>query len=155
MQVTLAKALKVKNQVVGKLNRLQSYIQQHNRVLEVNKDKYDVLSKLGQHDELQASLVRLKQAIANANAPIQGVIVELAETKGLLSFFDDVSTDDAVTVRHGYNGERVEEKNYVHITEGYRATKMAELEKRIVELQDQLDTFNAVTKIEVDDRLVA
>lgn len=155
MQVTLAKALKVKNQVVGKLNRLQGYIQQHNRVLEVNKDKYDVLSKLSQHNELQESLVRLKQAIANANAPIQGVIVELAETKGLLSFFDAISTDDAVTIRYGYNGERSEEKNYVHITEGYRATKMAELEKRIVELQDQLDTFNAVTKIDVDDSLVA
>lgn len=156
MLVTLAKALKVKNQAAGRLAQLQLFVIQRNRVLEVNKDVYNVREKFEEANKVRDGLVRLKQAIARANGPIQADIVELAETKALLTHYSSINTDVSVSMRENYNsGEVYEERYVVTITEQEKESLVRKCEKRIIELQDKLDEFNATTKVDIDEALLA
>jgi hypothetical protein len=150
MKITLAKALKVKNQVAGKINRLSGEVQRYNVVLPENKDKQDVGGKFAKLCILTNKLIDLKASISAANAPIQRDIYALAEKKGFLSFLQNLNCD--ADVRRGYNNELIE--NYAHIGREEVDKLITVFERDIIELQDKLDNFNALTKIEVDDELL-
>src|SRR5438552_8276870 len=139
-EITLAKALKVKNRLAGRLAKVQADIQAYNSVPEGQADQVNVPALMQTRAELVGALVSLKTAINDANREVQRDIYDLAEKKGMVEFLNGINT------RHGPQPAvypSTTEVNYV------AALKKADvdglvlrLEKEIDQLQDRLDQFN-------------
>ena len=70
-EITLAKALKVKNRLTGRLARVQADIQAYNSVPEGQADQVNVPALMQAREELVGALVGLKTAINDANREAQ------------------------------------------------------------------------------------
>src|SRR5262249_18393461 len=70
-QITLAKALKLKNRLAGRLAKVQADIQAYNSVPEGQADQVNVPALLRTREELVGALVALKTAINDANREVQ------------------------------------------------------------------------------------
>lgn len=150
-QVLLAKALKVKNRQVQKVRELQQRINATNSYLEGSEPDFDANALYSELEREVERLWQLKAAINAANSPIQPVIYELAERKGLVTFLKSLNTQRGLQML-AYMATQPQE--YVsQITARAAADKVAILEKEIDRLQDRLDEHNATTlvQIEVED----
>ena len=94
-QITLAKALKIKNRLAGRLAKVQADIQAFNSVPEGQADQVNVPALMQTRAELVEALVNLKTAINEANRGVQRDIYGLAEKKATAQFLAGVNT------RHG------------------------------------------------------
>ena len=94
-EITLAKALKVKNRLTGRLAKVQADIQAYNSVPQGQADQVNVPALMKACDELVGALVALKAAINEANREAQRDIYLLAEKKATAQFLAGVNT------RHG------------------------------------------------------
>jgi hypothetical protein len=90
--------------------------------------------------------VRIKKAIAAANAPIAGRLAEMDEIKSMISYLRGVNTAVGYKPRSYSN-----EKDLYEVVLGAAELNSEEesLQKCCEELQDEIDAFNAVTEIEV------
>lgn len=149
MKVTLAKALKVKNQLTGRIAREQAQVRGYNRVIVENKDRHDVKGKYDNLLKYSADLIELKSAITRANQPIQEYILELAEQKSLLSILQSIPTDEGLEVT--YEGNKID--YFAHLKREFVESEQERVKARIVQLQDLLDKHNAQTEIEIKDYL--
>jgi hypothetical protein len=151
-EITLAKALKIKNRLTGRLAKIQGDIQTYNSVPEGQVDQVNVPALMKSREELVGALVSLKAAINDANREAQRDIYDLAEKKATAQFLAGVNT------RHGPQPpvySSTIEVNYV------AAMKKADIDALVVRLeneidqfQDKLDQFNHDRKIEVDGRIL-
>lgn len=151
-EITLAKALKVKNRLAGRLAKVQADIQTFNSVLEGQADQVDVTALVQTRDELVEALVTLKTAISEANREIQRAIYDLAEKKSSVQFVNGVST------RHGaqpavYPGQP-DHKYVATLKKADVDAQVQRLEKEIDTLQDQIDSFNHSHTVAVDGRIL-
>ena len=150
-KVSLAKALKLKNRVAGKISKLNQTIQAYNSTQQT-AEQIDVRAAYGERAELVRQLTDLTFAIASANTTIQRDIFELAELKAEVALLASLNTKHG-TVVEGYQTAQV---TYVAQFRKSDVDRMNEaLETRIDALQDKLDTFNAQTMISVDEATVA
>jgi hypothetical protein len=151
-EITLAKALKIKNRLTGRLAKVQADIQAYNSVPEGQADQVNVPALLKTREELVGALVSLKTAINEANREAQRDICDLAEKKATAQFLAGVNT------RHGPQPAvypNTTEVSYVAALKKADVDALvAGLEKEIDQLQDRLDQFNHVHKIEVDGRIL-
>ena len=151
-EITLAKALKVKNRLTGRLAKVQADIQAYNSVPEGQADQVNVLALMKTREELVGALVSLKTAINEANREAQRDIYDLAEKKAMAQFLAGVNT------RHGPQPAvypNTTEVSYVAALKKADVDGMvARLEKEIDQLQDNLDQFNHDRRIEVDGRIL-
>ena len=151
-EITLAKALKVKNRLTGRLATVQADIQTYNSVPEGQADQVNVPALMKAREELVGALVSLKTAINDANREAQRDIYDLAERKATAQFLGGVNT------RHGPQPPvypATIEVNYVAALKKADVDALvAGLEKEIDQLQDRLDQFNHDHKIEVDGRVL-
>src|SRR5215472_14762103 len=151
-QITLAKALKLKNRLTGRLAKVQADIQAYNSVPEGQADQVNVPALMKTREELVAALVGLKTAINEANREAQRDIYDLAEKKAMAQFLAGVNT------RHGPQPPvypATIEVNYVAaLKKADVYAKVVRLETEIDQLQDKLDQFNHVHKIEVGGRIL-
>lgn len=149
-EITLGKALKVKNRLAGRLAKAQADIQAFNSVPEGQADQVNVPALLKTREELVGALVGLKTAINDANREAQRDIYDLAEKKATAQFLAGVNT------RHGPQPAvypNTTEVSYVAALKKADVDALtARLEKEIDQLQDKLDQFNQAHKIEVDGR---
>jgi hypothetical protein len=151
-EITLVKALKVKNRLTGRLAKVQADIQAYNSVPAGQAGQVDIPALMQTRAGLVDALVALKTAINEANREAQRDIYDLAEKKATLQFLAGVNT------RHGpqpavYPGSA--EVNYVAVLKKADVDALvARLEKEIDQLQDKLDQFNHVHTIEVDGRIL-
>ena len=150
--ITLGKALKMKNRLTGRLAKVQADIQAYNSVPEGQADQVNVLTLMKTREELVGALVSLKTAINDANREAQRDIYDLAEKKATAQFLGGVNT------RHGPQPAvypNTTEVSYVAALKKADVDGLvAGLEKEIDQLQDRLDQFNHVHKIEVDGRIL-
>ena len=150
--ITLAKALKVKNRLAGRLAKVQADIQAFNSVPAGQADQVNVPAFMQTREELVGALVSLKTAINDANREAQRDIYELAEKKATAQFLAGVNT------RHGPQPAvypNTTEVSYVAALKKADVDALVlRLEKEIDQLQDRLDQFNHVHKIEVDGRIL-
>jgi len=151
-EITLAKALKIKNRLTGRLAKVQADIQAFNSVPEGQAGQVNVPALMKTREELVGALVSLKTAINVANQDIQRDIYDLAEKKATAQFLAGVNT------RHGPQPAvypNTTEVSYVAALKKADVDALvAGLEKDIDQLQDRLDQFNHVHKIEVDGRIL-
>ena len=149
-QITLAKALKVKNRLAGRLAKVQADIQAFNSVPAGQADQVNVPALMQTREELVGALVGLKAAINEANREAQRDIYDLAEKKAAAQFLAGVNT------RHGPQPAvypNTTEVSYVAALKKADVDGLvARLEKEIDRLQDKLDQFNHARKVEVDGR---
>ena len=149
-EITLAKALKVKNRLAGRLAKAQADIQAFNSVPEGQADQVNVPALMQAREELVGALVGLKAAINDANREVQRDIYDLAEKKATGQFLAGVNT------RHGPQPAvypNTTEVTYVAALKKADVDALvAGLEKEIDRLQDKLDQFNHDRKVEVDGR---
>jgi hypothetical protein len=150
--ITLAKALKVKNRLTGRLAKVQADIQAYNSVPEGQADQVNVTALMTTREELVGALVRLKTAINDANREAQGDIYDLAEKKAQAQFLAGVN------IRHGPQPpvypSTVEVTYVAALKKADVDALVLRLENEIDQLQDRLDQFNHDRRIEVDGRLL-
>jgi hypothetical protein len=147
--ITLAKALKLKNRLAGRLTHVQTLAQQNNTVLAEQQGQIDVLALVKERDEIMDQLVALKAAIMRANSPIQEAILRKGELSSRIEWIKTINTTDG-KLRHGYQNTELEyvaalKKKDVEL-------QMRAMEKEIDALQDKIDEYNATKKIEIDQR---
>lgn len=151
-EITLAKALKVKNRLTGRLAKVQADIQAYNSVPEGQADQVNVPALMKTREELVGALVALKTAINDANREAQRDIYDLAEKKATAQFLAGVNT------RHGPQPPvypaTVEVVYVAALKKADVDAQVVRLENEIDQLQDRLDQFNHVHKIEVDGRIL-
>ena len=149
-EITLAKALKVKNRLTGRLAKVQADIQAYNSVPEGQAGQVNVPALLKIRGEPVGALVALKAAINDANREAQRDIYLLAEKKATAQFLAGVNT------RHGPQPpvypSTVEVTYVAALKKADVDGLVAGLEKEIDQLQDRLDQFNHAHKVEVDGR---
>ena len=155
--ISLAQALKQKNRLAGEVARLRLIIQRENSRKESKPARADVRKTFDESVAQSRQLAALKGAIAAANAGVvagePGIYRKLnlqAELRGLIVFLKGLDTKE---------GEEVERVGFLSRDEASRAIYVAEIKRdevdrhvaayqaEIEQLQDEIDEFNASTRI--------
>lgn len=148
-RVTIARALKEKNRVAGRLAKARELVGREN-----SKDKnvprgIDVSETYTLAKTLRDRLVSIKTAIAEANGPIVSKIIELDEVKSEISYLNGLDVKEGRFVETNY-GSRIETELEAVIRQPQVLDEVTALQARADRLQDELDEFNATTKIEIE-----
>ena len=146
MKMTLARALKERSRLAGKMKRDFEIINRENSVIVGSKRSFDLRAVYAECRELHDRLVALKRAIAAANAPIAGKLAEMDEVKSMIACLRGVNTNEGFRTVN-YNSEKVCMEVVLGAAE--LAAEAERLQKRGEELQDEIDVFNATTEVEV------
>lgn len=148
-EISLAKCLKVKNRLAGRLQTVQSDIQTYNSVLEEQQGQVDIKALLETRAEIVTALIDLKTQLAKANLQIQADLIKQGELKSTIDFLKGISTRHGVD-RHGYQNTEV---RYVATLQKQDVDKLQRaLEREIDEIQDRLDFYNHKTGLEISQR---
>lgn len=150
-QISLAKALKLKNRLAGRLNKTQTDIQTYNSVLAEQANQVDVPALCKLRDEIAEQLVVLKTKIVFGNAEIQSDLIRQGELMSKLTWLATLETRDGK--RHGYQNTEVTWVASVKKTDVDKETK--KLEAEIDAIQDKLDSYNHTQKIEVSEKALS
>jgi hypothetical protein len=150
--VNLAKALKMKNVLVGEINRAKEIFSRENSRSELNTSKVDRAAVYADIQAKTQALVSLKAGIAKANVNLYSTLSEMAEAKSSIAYLKSLNTQDGVTRSDPRFGSSavVETKFEAFFTQEKVDVEVAKLQKRVEELQDVADTFNAITTIAVE-----
>ncbi len=149
VKISLAKLMKVKNRLAGRISTVQSEIVSFNSIVE-GTESPDVKALLATHDKMVEQMIKLKVALDDANKGAQRErIYQLAEKKSKLAWFKALNT------RHGpQQGYRETVINYTAtIRKNEVDAVVRQLEREIDETQDALDSYNASRKVTVDAEL--
>jgi hypothetical protein len=149
--VNLAKALKLKNALVGEINRAKEILTRENSRSELSTSKIDRAAVYAEIGTKTAQLIALKTALAKANVGIYAAITEIAEAKGQIAYLKTLNTTDGVQRTEGRFGtQTVDTKFEAFFTQEKVDAEVAKIQKRIEELQDVVDAYNATTTIQVE-----
>lgn len=157
--ISLAQALKQKNRLAGEVARLRKIVERENSRRESIPARADVRKAFEESVERSRELAALKGSIAAANAGVLegdlGICEKLnlqAELRGLIVFHKQLNAKE---------GEEVERVGFLSRDEATRAVYVAEIkrdeidrnvvayQREIERLQDEIDEFNATTRIVV------
>jgi hypothetical protein len=152
MNINIAKALKEKNRITGRITKLQKQVVDNNRYKEGVDRDYNSNDLLKSLQEEWAHLIDLKTRIAKANVGIADKLIMLTEAKAELAFWNGFRSGQPIEETTG--SEYVDGK-YVTVTINHIHTipskevdaNVLRVQKQIEDLQDEIDTFNAITKI--------
>lgn len=150
VKVSLAKALKVKARLTGRLVKVNSDIYQNNSKLD-GQDRLNVQALIEARKELIDAMIELKLAIYRGNLPLQERLFVLAEKKSEIAFYTGLNTKDG-TEMHGYQNTPVKFTATVKKVEADFIVKG--LESEIDALQEEVDQFNYSTKIEISQKVL-
>src|SRR5690348_3786552 len=128
-EIMLAKALKIKNRLTGRLAKVQADIQAYNSVPEGQVDQVNVPALMKTREELVGALVSLKTAINDANREVQRDIYDLAEKKTTAQFLAGVNT------RHGLQPPVYPSTTEVHYV---AALKKGDVDALVVRLENEI-----------------
>lgn len=142
----LYKALKLRKNLVGEITKLKQQIKEKNSYLEGSKngEKFNVDEAYELLLKKIEELTGLKFVINEANREIQAKIYLLGEYKALIAFWNEVSVVEGSQAM-GYSDKI---QNYiVQIDEAGRNKIVADFQKRVDAIQEELDEYNFVTEI--------
>lgn len=98
--LSLAKALKLKNRLAGRLSKTTETIKIYNSNLK-DAETLDVLALDKVRAELVEALVNLKSEIFKANAGIYNKIIQLGEKKSEIEFLNSLNTRSGAQPNYG------------------------------------------------------
>ena len=156
MKITIAKALNLKNKLVGEKDRLFRLASANNSRLETAKTNYDVASLFVEFEKTVVKLTAVKAAISTANAMVYDKIYRIAELKSMAANIKTINTDESDCEDQVYNRttqemEKKITKRIVVIKNIDIDKKISEIEAEIEKFQDELSAFNHLTQIEIPE----
>jgi len=143
----LYKALKLRKSLIGEINKLKEQIKDKNSYL-IGSKNGEKFSVDGGYIDLLAkidTLTNLKFVINEGNRNIQAMIYALGEYKALLAFWKEVSVAEGVQTINAYSDKFAEYD--VQFDEAKRDAIVAEMQKKVDALQEEVDTYNYTTDI--------
>jgi hypothetical protein len=151
----LAKALKVKNRLVGELNQLKVELQRENSRRNDNPSKVDCKSLYAEIEAKRDSLIALKAAICSANAGspnkdagIYQKIDKMSELKSFINFLAGLPKREGEELTLiGANREKLTYQWTAFINQERADALTKELQLEVNKLQDDVDEYNAVTEV--------
>lgn len=152
MNISIARALKEKNRISGRIASLQKQVYLHNRYTSEDRD-FDSLDLLKELQTEWAHLIDLKSKIAKANVGISDKLIQLTEAKAELKFWCDFHNVGQATENYDSNeyvdGKMVTKKRlqYSSITSKEVSNHRLRVQKLIEDIQDEIDDYNSKTKI--------
>lgn len=147
--VTIARALKEKNRVAGRLAKARELVGAENSQNKSVPRGVDVAAMYDLAKMLRNRLIAIKSAIAEANKPIVSKIIELDEIKSEIAFLNGLDVKEGKFVTTNY-GTRIESEIDAIISKQQVLDEVAALQVRADRIQDELDEFNATTKVEIE-----
>jgi hypothetical protein len=144
--IHLAKALKLKNRLAGRLAKVQLDIQTYNSVLQEQHGKVDVLALLEIREQIVEALVGLKTNIVLANAEIQHDLIRLGEAKSELTFVENLPVRDGLE-RHDFQNTEV--MWVATLKKSDIDARRKKLEAFVDLTQDKIDAFNHNKELDI------
>ncbi|MBA4293701.1 hypothetical protein C0431_12130 [bacterium] len=146
--VTLARALKTKSRLASRLKELQEFIVKYNSMLEGSERAASVTEAYETYKMHALLLAQVKAAIQVANAPIQTKIFELSELRNQKVFLQRLPTTNG-PANIGYTGEIAQHE--AELKGAFVNEELKVIVKRLEELQDEIDEFNAKTTLQLPE----
>jgi len=148
-EISIAKALKVKNRLAGRLTKASEDIKTFNSVLPSQQGRADVLALVELRKRLAEAMIVIKTALSEAARPIRRDLFQLAELKGELQLLSNLDTTHGARVLEFYGSSSVQD--YVATLKKADVDKATRaLERQIDDLQDRIDQFNATHTVAID-----
>lgn len=152
--MNIAQGLKEKNRIAGKISRLERQVNQHNRYFTTDQPDLNAAELFASLTQERSNLIDIKSRIAKANAGIVHSLVELEEAKSELTFWESRLTNHGPALKEEearihVNNEWVwipKEKISIITTKDVYDNQ-ERVQRKICELQDAVDAYNATTKI--------
>ena len=144
--MNLAKALKLKNKKLSEYNKTIQKMRAYNSYDVDSKKVYNSKELMTQAEAQLNDYVALKTAIHLTSEPIRSKIFRLGELKSFLSNITHMSTTEGIVKSSSYSSTTT--STYaVDITEEEKEAKLKVIQDEIEAIQDEIDTFNALTSI--------
>ena len=153
MQITLAKALKEKNRIVGEINKLWMLISKENSCWETHTRSIDVKETMENVEFLTKKLIELKTKIGKANEGILEYMYSLEESKSQMSQLERLDTTEDMRYYNRGLSEEVIEVRSAEITAREVLKRRLNLQRKCDQLQDEMDAYNATHRIDFDSPL--
>lgn len=144
--VSIARALKEKNRVAGRIAKARGTITSKNSRREGEISKIDLTAVIDEEAQLVNRLIEIKTRIAEANHEIIGKIVELGEIKGRIAWLKELGTFEG-----GKSDCYGRDVQYLAtIDESAKDRLLRRLQQRVEALQDEIDEHNGSRRIEIE-----
>lgn len=155
MKMSLARALKEKNRLAGELNRCWALVCKENSKREDVSRVTDVAALYETIHVYREALIDLKKKIGLANAGNLDCIYRMEECKNELRQLELINTDETSDFQEIGDSNYKEFKRSVVFTAAQVYEMKQALQQECNSIQDELDEYNASTKIEFDSPLRA
>jgi hypothetical protein len=145
--MNLTKALKHKKKLVKRADEMFIRFQRYNSQNKENVDKgYSPEEAFNSWIELTQELIELKTKIHNANIKIAEKIFRLGELKNLVSRIRGIDTKSGLVKE--YRHSDIAPVEYVAYMDLFaKDDQISKWEGEIEQLQEEIEAFNAITKI--------
>lgn len=150
--VSLAKALKLKKRLAGRIDEVKNNIRTYNSIQDGQTRPYDIHKLNEEYVQLAQFMVALKMALYKGNLGIQEKLFVLGEYKGAIEHFKAIPTRQG-TVKSEYNDTEI---TYTSVLDKLWVDgKVKEYERLVDATQDDIDIYNNSTKVEVPSDLLS
>lgn len=153
MEVTIAKALKLKSRLVSLSKNTYKAIQENNSVVAGCVRKVNVQVEVENYIKIQKAIVQVKTAISIGNIPIQSQIFKASELRTEAQLWQSLCTDEGVVQACSWgrtmNSEPIS-KTVIFDNRNVQE-KLKKIQKTLDLIQDELDKFNHTTLVEIPD----
>jgi hypothetical protein len=148
--MNLAQALKLKNRYIQQISQFQQDIQGNNSVPSENSRKIEINQTIEELERTVHNLIKLKLLIFEASASMRETILTLSELKSRIVFLKGIDTHEGKGKKDEYIYTMNEEIKYeVMLDVIWVRSQIQKCEEEIDKLQNELDTFNYQTEIEI------
>lgn len=149
MKMTLSRALRYKKRVVETIRVLENDIISSNSVIEGEERTVDISASLAKREKMVDHLLSLKKVTQQFTLPIMHKILLIAELKSEAAFMQRIPTHSGV-IKPKYQGDQTL-TYFCTIRKDQKDQRITEIQDQIDVLQTEIDHYNAVTTIEVED----
>lgn len=152
-QVTLARLLKIKSRFTNEYKTQIAILIRENSRLTTSTSKVDRAAIIAGLKDIVVKIQTIKSLISQSNIDIFPQIYEMQETRGLLAQIKSLPTKDGEVVQRDVygRGEPVKETWEAFLKQEDVDKFEKESTKKIAQLQDIIDTFNAQKFVTIPD----
>jgi hypothetical protein len=143
----LGKALKYKNRLIRKINKIKGDISSNNSRDKEEQVEVNVKDLMEEYKRLVKEFVDLKLKIFEASRPIREHIFKMSELKSEISWLSGISTKRGVVKYSSYHSEADKAEFEAAFSRMEIDEMIKNNEEEIDKMQEEIDTFNYTTEI--------